>query len=87
MSTIEALRSRPPLVIFKDEIERDEFIDYLCANYTHSDVEQQYGNISDFNSSSKEVDIQQIKLCRLITEELPKWRELQESEFLLNHVV
>ena len=77
-SRLSGGRTYPPLVIFKDQEELKEFTNYLERNFTERDINK-IGVLDKFSSSSKEIDIQRIKLCKLAMENLPKWREKQET--------
>lgn len=76
-SQIKGGRIYPPLVIFQDENETNEFIDYLNNSYNKSDIEKLYNEPrpgSEFQSSSEEVDLNCISLCLFVCEKLPEWR-------------
>jgi len=74
-SQIEGGRVSPPLIIFKDENEVDEFIGYLNNSYDKSDIKKfEPRPNSEFQSSSKEADLNRISLCLFVCEKLSEWR-------------
>jgi hypothetical protein len=77
-SQIKGGRVPPPLVIFKNNNEFNTFIPYLCSQYNEKSLENLCVR-ENFTSGSKEIDIQRLKLCRLVVKELPKWREKQST--------
>ncbi len=74
-SQIEGGRVPPPLIIFKDENEVGEFIGYLNNSYDKSGIKNfESRPNSEFQSLSKEADLNRISLCLFVCEKLPEWR-------------
>lgn len=67
-----------PLLIFKDKNEKDQFVSYLCDNFSHKDLEAIKVR-DDFKSDSKEKDINQMKLCKFAFDKCLEWRKTSVS--------